>query len=503
MVYISRNSPTGLLGIGGESAATHYGSMEGYEGVVVDVVVDQFHSNYGKDGYPVGSVKVRIFEVDGGKNSEFLDWASPIDSTIQEYPLLGEKVKILKALGKAYYLRKTNLTNTLQDNAMLNLEAQLDNRAVTLRQKVTSENKELEKNKHKFGEYYKPDSRVRQLKHFEGDVLIQGKMGNSIRFGSSQMDISSKSLAPNIIIRAGQAKDAELNKCSSNTIHGLILEDVNNDVSSLWLTTDQIVNFKPITRLLKSHYRSILNATTVFDGASAIMNSDRVIISSKKNQIMLFSNDEIYMNSYSRIGMDTNESIALTANIDISARASGNFEVNVDEDILMTAASDASIISSEKISMLSNKIFVGSINSDAEPLVGGTSLSKWLARLILVLMGTPVQVLPWTNQRAVLLPQEPISGTSTVQHTIPMTGILSPPIVTGLMALYKELAALNSGQQVPMFFAGAPFNSQDNYTTINNQNPSMAILKNEFKEGTKLTIENNKWNLSDPYYKVI
>lgn len=505
MTYISRNNPTGLIGVGGESPATHHKSIEGYEGIVVDVIVDQFHPQYGKDGYVAGCIKVRIFEVDTGKDSELLDWAFPIDSTIQEYPLLGEQVKITKVLGQYHYFRKTNLTNKLQENAMLNLESQLDNRPSKLRQKVTSKNKEIEKEKHKFGEYFKPDSRVRQLKHFEGDLIVQGKMGNSIRFGSSQADITSKSLSPNVIIRAGQAKEEEVNQSTSDTVHGLILENINLDVSSLWLTTDQVLNFRPITRELGSFFRSIRDGTTTYDGASGILSSDRIILTSKNDHIMLFSNDEVYINSFSRIGIDTNESIVLTANLDFSVKTSRNFEVSVDEDALVFAASDIAMVSGERASLLSNKVYIGSIDSDEEPMIGGTSLSKWLARLILVLMGEPMEITakPWiSTQKAVLLPPQAITGTATFQHTIPMIGTLNPQIATALIMLYSELVQPNVGQRIQTPFSGAPFNSIDNFTSINNQDPSMAIVKNEFKEGTKRTVEKNKWKLSDSYYKV-
>jgi hypothetical protein len=507
MAYISRNNPTGLIAIGGETPASYHRSLEGYEGIVTDVIVDQFHSKYGKDGYVVGCVKVRIFEVDNGKSDELLDWAFPLDSTIQEYPLLGEKVKITKALGQHFYLRKTNLTNKLQENAMLNLDSQLNERPSKIRSSIVSENKEIEKEKHKFGEYFKPDSRVRQLKHFEGDVLIQGKMGNSIRFGSSQMDLTNKSLAPSLILRAGQAKDAEVNSCTTDAIHGLILEDINNDISSLWLTVDQVLDFEPITNTIGSFNRSLLDAPNIYDGAAAVLTSDKLLLTAKNGHIMMYSNNEIYMNSFSRIAMDTNESIVLTANLDFTVNGGRNFEVAVDEDIIFKAASDISMISSENFSLLSNKIYLGSIGDEREPMVGGMSLSMWLARLITVLAGNPgligvqkagVPAVPPPS--AALLPDF-----ATYVHGLTPMGIpvvLNNIIVTGLQALYAELALPNTGTTLKQLFAGAPFNSQDNFTSINNQDASMIIVKNEFETGTRTKIENGSWELSKPFYRV-
>lgn len=497
-----RPSPDGLLSV--SSAHISAGNVQEpfYEAMVIDVILDQFHPQYSVDGYNVGMIKIRLFTQDHSRDDELLSWAFPIDSTIQEMPLIGEIVMVNKVLGNFFYTRKLYIAHRMQENAMINVNKLLNNRPDQLRTTIPKTEQELALDVHKFGRYFRPDSRVRPLKHFEGDVIIQGRMGNSIRFGSSQMEPGNKSLAPNIILRTGQAKDVEITACTSDKIFGLVIEDPDNDVSSIWMTSDQVIPFEQITKEAGSNFRSLVNQPQKYDGGSVLINSDRVILDAKNTHIMMFANEEIYLNSFKNTSIDTDSSIILTANIDIGMYSSRNIEGIADVDFRVNAGKDIFMLSMEKTSLLASKIYIGGVDNDEEPLVGGTSLSKWLARLILTLMGTPSALPPWTTQQGTVVPP-PVEGTATNIHVVTSVGPgkLSPEIVTGLIRLYSELIPPNSGQKVPRPFAGAPFNSNDNYVRL--ANDMVMMQKNEFKSGTQTKIENNKWLLKESYYKVV
>ena len=499
--YSTRATQDGFLAVSSGQGSVQSVNEPFYEALVVDVILDQFHPEYSPDAYNVGTIKIRLFTQDHSRDNNLLNWAYPFDSTIQEMPLIGEVVTINKVLGNFFYNRKVYIAHRMQENAMININKLLNNRPSQLRNTIPSGETELTLDKHKFGKYFRPDSRVRPLKHFEGDVIIQGRMGNSIRFGSSQMEPGNKGMAPNIILRAGQAKDVEKQACTSDKIFGLIIEDPDKDASSIWMTSDQVIPFEQITKDAGSNFRSLVNHPQKYDGGSILINSDRVMLDAKKTHVMLFANEEIYLNSYKNTSIDTDSSIILTANIDVGLYASRTIEHVADVDLRVTTGKDIFLLSMEKTSLLSGKIFIGSVDNDEEPMVGGASLSKWLARLILVLMGTPSTVLPWSTQKTTVLPPVPVPGTATAFHTIPYVGSLSQEIVTGLTMLYTELVKPNTGQKIPSFFSGAPFNSGDNFVTLGND--LVMMQKNNFKSGKQTKIENNTWILKDPYYKVI
>jgi hypothetical protein len=377
--YVVREAPFGVASFGAQGSARSVANSS-YEGIVVDVITDHMHWQHSDDGYNVGSIKVRILSTDNSLDEELLNWADPVDSTIQEMPLVGELALLNKIMGDYFYSRKVNMTHKLSENGMLNLNSQLSNRYANSKSQIAKASVEIsEMGNHQFGQYFRPDSRVRPLKHFEGDVLFQGRMGNSIRFGSSQLDPSSKSLAPNIILRTGQAKDIEFKNCSTDKVFGLIVEDINNDASSIWMTSDQVTPFDPITRSAGSFYRSIKNPTQKFDGAQLILNSDRIVLAAKNTHVMLFANEEIYLNSFKNTSIDTDSNILLSANIDIEFAAGGNIDSVTNVDYTIRAGQDILSMSIAKTSLLASKIFIGSIKNDAEPMVGGMSLSIFLS----------------------------------------------------------------------------------------------------------------------------
>lgn len=497
--YTYRGRPDGLLATSTTGDTARVVPEPFYLGLVEDVIVDHFHPDYATDGFNVGAIKVRIFTVDDSKDKDLLGWADPIDTTLQEMPLIGEVVILKKVLSNFFYTRKVNIAHRLQENAMLKMNDVLNKRPSKLKTSLTGNSSRVESEQHKFGQYYKPDSRVRPLKHFEGDVIMQGRMGHSIRFGSSQIDPSSKAMAPNILLRTGQARDVEFKACTSDKIFGLILEDINNDVSSLWMTSDQVIPYEPTIVDAGSFHRSLKNAPNLYNGGSIIINSDRVVLGSKKTHILMYAQEEIYLNSFKNTSIDTDNNIILAANVDIRNMSGRNIDNIADRDYTLSVGNDITIMATKNFSLVADKIFLGSIGNDSEPMVGGISLSKWLARLILTLMGTPTSILPWTTQQTTTVPP-PVPGTATAAHTL-FPGVLSPDIMGGLIKLYTELVIPNSGQSIPSAFAGAPFNSGDNFVNMGNELPS--IQKNNFKSGKTATVKNNSWALPDPYYRAV
>ena len=509
--YVYRRKPEGLLSTTDTAASARPLTSEFYEAIVVDVILDHHHPQYAKkDGYNVGCIKIRIFSVHNGRSDDLLDWADPIESSILEMPLIGELVILHKILGIFYYTRKVFLAHRMQENGMLQLNNALNSRSDKLKSKIATTKQELTVEDHKFGEYFKPDSRVRPLKHFEGDLLIQGRMGNSIRFGSSQMELSSPGMAPNIILRTGQGKDIEKTDASKESIFGLILEDINKDASSIWMTSDQNIPFEPITINAGSFNRSIQAPPQKYGGAQIILNSDAIILDAKKTHILLYSNEEIYLNSFKNTAIDTDSSIILTANLDIELKTGRRVDIQADSDVTIISGNDISMVAAGTMSLLAKKIYLGSSANDVEPTVGGTSLSMWLARLIQALMGVgitppqlPYQLTGSPIPTTVVPPLVP--GPAAITHGLmgSMPVQLSSIVITGLTALYAELMSPNAGSIKKLPYSGAPFNSSDVFVNMGNENTSALIEKNEFKTGEQIKTENSKWKLSDDYYKVL
>jgi hypothetical protein len=479
-----------------------------YEAIVEDVILDSTHPFYSKvDGYNIGTIRVRILEYTQTIEHKLLPWADPIDRTMLEIPLIGELVLLQKVRGNFFYTKRVSFAHRIQEDGWIgsrkNLNARPNNRAKdNIRSAV-----ELDQFNVEFGKYFYPDSRVRQLHPFEGDMIFQGRMGHSIRFGSSKMDPASEGLAPNIILRAGQGKDVEQDAASIDTVFGLVLEDVNKDASSVWLTSDQVVILDAATKSAGSWARSYkgLGDTGQIKGASIVANSDRIVLNSKNTDITLFSREEIHLNSFNNTSIDTDNSILLTANVEIVQKAGEDIRFIADNDFKINTGNDFISITLKNTSILAEKIYIGSFEEDKEPMVGGTSLSVFLGRLILTLMGNPAGLPAHpAGTDPPSLPRAASPGIATTTHVIGGMGpaALNPAIVARLIQLYGELSPNNSGQRKSRRpFAGASFNSRDSFVVLKNETPS--IEKNDFKTGEQLEVISSQWKLSDPYYKVL
>ena len=95
------------------------------------------------------------------------------------------------------------------------------------------------------GDYFKEQTKIKPLLPYEGDTIIEGRFGNSIRFGSTNIGESileenknrwsdnSTVGDPILIIRNGQLEETD----GKGWVHSI--EDIDDDASSIYLTSNQ------------------------------------------------------------------------------------------------------------------------------------------------------------------------------------------------------------------------------------------------------------------------
>lgn len=183
----------------------------------------------------------------------------------------------------------------------------------------------------------------KQLQPFEGDFILQGRYGNSIRFGATALTTKAPwtdgttgvSGDPVIAIRVDrQTTDQEKDM--------FVVEDINNDDTSIYLTTSQPVklnlassallepwsrsNFNGISTLRTvigvsgsaSNVNDILKVASLqtgkqnsYKGSQLLTNSDRIILNAREDYLMMFGSRGIIMSSPEEIKIDTDLSITL------------------------------------------------------------------------------------------------------------------------------------------------------------------------------------------------
>ncbi len=228
--------------------------------------------------------------------------AYPLNPSNKNYPLLNEVVYIISlpdtdigkrnTSSKKYYINIVGLWNHPHHNGYpllankLPPEQQKDyqqTEAGSVR-RVTDNSTEIN-----LGKTFKERANIHPILPFEGDVIYEGRWGNSIRLGSTVMKTpnnwssTGKDGDPISIIRNGQG---------SQTNEGWIptVENVNNDNSSIYLTSTQNVPLNASSTSYVSYSKDSAPSTpSKFAGAQILLSSGRLVFNSYNDHILLTS----------------------------------------------------------------------------------------------------------------------------------------------------------------------------------------------------------------------
>jgi hypothetical protein len=332
---------------------------------VIDIVLNDQHPKFKEVGEWNGIGTIFYLTTENPTTQDVSEQKAKCAlSNLKQYPLINEIVYLFSLPdpssqnsgdnGIQYYFNTVNVWNSPHHNALpnglvLSEDQQKDyqNTEAGAVRRVTDGSTEIN-----LGATFKEKSNINPLLPFEGDIFQEGRWGNSIRFGSTVKGFTNWSEAgengdPITLIRNGE--DPE------NNPNGWIpvVEDINNDLSSIWMTSTQQI---PI-EVASSNYNSYTSPPTTpnqYVGAQVIANSDRILLNSKTDHIMLSSATSINMNAVDSVNIDTEEHV-----VDASSILLGSKD-----------ATEALMLGNKTISLLGKMIDeMNAINSQLSALV--------------------------------------------------------------------------------------------------------------------------------------
>jgi hypothetical protein len=183
---------------------------------------------------------------------------------------------------------------------------------------------------------------IKTLLSFEGDHIIQGRQGAALRFGSTTKLFSNLNEwseignddNPITILSNGFSYEP------GEKFH---VEKINKDLSTIYLTSAQILplqtdrtgNINPLTNPIDP---------SKYSNAQIIINSDRITLNSKKDEVMIFAKTNVEISTKNIINLNANERIHLNG----------------------------------------GTVFLGTVNNQlpSEPLILGNKWKKWMEDLI-------------------------------------------------------------------------------------------------------------------------
>ena len=253
------------------------------------------------------------------------DYAFPFDKNNFTFPIKGETVVVFKIAGQTFWMPYTNTPYSNYRRDYITHKA-TESGDVTQVGGSTSA-KDLKANANAGGtnnnpsttkssdkKEYTQNEKIKFIKPKEGDTILSGRVGNTIRLSEFFLSSDGKSY-PGIFIRNKQ--NAELD---SKPIGELIDEDINKDGSSVYIVSGKTK--VPFKETIKKEKKAFKQYPSDFSGDQLFVNSDRIILSAKAKEFIIFgkgntgvitdgnysvdAGKEVYINSDNKITIHSN-----------------------------------------------------------------------------------------------------------------------------------------------------------------------------------------------------
>jgi hypothetical protein len=291
---------------------------------VLSIVLDETHPRFKELGEWNGLGIIEYEEVNNPLPSQSLPTARPLTGNNKNLPLINEIVYIIgfpdtdidsiSSNTADYYINIVSLWNHPHHNAYPTAPNTLpptqqkdyvQTEAGSIR-RVTDQSTEIF-----LGKTFVERSNIHPILPFEGDIISEGRWGNSIRIGSTvkntpnNWSVTGSNGDPILILRNGQGKQTEEGWVPT-------VEDINNDDSSIYLTSTQRVPLKASSTIYDS-YQTAPSSPDQYSGKQVILNSGRLVFNSTQDHILLSSNQTIGFNAVSGFNFDTKSNFVVNA----------------------------------------------------------------------------------------------------------------------------------------------------------------------------------------------
>jgi len=262
------------------------------------------------------------------------DIAYPFDKNNFTFPIKGETVIILKIDGETYYLPYSSTPYpNYREKARLKVAAEPINNSINsnggkdLREtKETggSNNPNAKKDKENTGGYV-VNEKIKFLNPKNGDTIISGRAGNTIRFSEFFLTQDDKTPSPGIYIRNKQNPELD-----SKPIGTLINEDINKDGTSIYIVSGKVkIPFKETTKKQKVAFKDFPSSDKL-KGDQLFVNSDRIVLSAKASEFIIFGKGNTGIITDGRFTVDSIGDTHIQSNSNIVLQTNRNIVLGTD-----------------------------------------------------------------------------------------------------------------------------------------------------------------------------
>jgi hypothetical protein len=298
---------------------------------VIDIVLDENHPKFKDVGGWNGIGAIYYEFTNQSATGTTINFALPYDSQIKTYPLVNEIVLLFSLPNQQqgqntsnqsyFYLKPLGIWNHPHHDAypnsstVINRNQRRDYKATengTVR-RVKDESTEIDLNSpvNPSQNTFVEKTDIHPLMPYMGDSLLEGRHGQSLRFGSTAKSKSSinnnwsstgDNGDPITIIRNGQpAKVSDRGWIP-------IVENINDDLSSIYLTSYQKIPFN-------ISYTSKSTLPSQFTNPQIILNSDRIVLNAKTDSVLISGEKSVEIFSNSNVNIESTSEIDITSKL--------------------------------------------------------------------------------------------------------------------------------------------------------------------------------------------
>jgi hypothetical protein len=320
---------------------------------VMSIVLDEFHPRFLELGEWNGLGTIEYESVKNPFSGNDRPTAKPLLGNNKGLPLVNEivyiipfpdtKIGIITSNVSNYYINVIALWNHPHHNGypkdpnQLPESQQVDYIQTQLGnvRRVTDQSTEIF-----LGNTFVERANIHPLLPFEGDIITEGRWGNSIRLGSTVTTKTSEpkglnnwsttglSGDPIIIIRNGQGDQLG----DEGWIP--VTENINDNDSSIYLTSTQRLPLQVSKNVTYKSYNTQPQALNEFTGKQVIINSGRLVFNSNSDHILLTSNQSVGLNAINSVNIDTPLTVVQSDNILLGSKDAT--ESMIKGDLLIT-----------------------------------------------------------------------------------------------------------------------------------------------------------------------
>ena len=289
---------------------------------VINIVLDEANPRFKEFGEWNGLGTIEFDLVDSPTPpNQLYPTARPLDPSVKSFPLINEIVYILALpntnIGEFastktnYYINTVGIWNHPHHNAfpqnsnILPPSQQKDYVQTQLGsvRRVTDQSTEIF-----LGATFVERGNIHPLLPFEGDKILEGRWGNSIRLGSTVKNTpntwssTGENGDPITIIRNGQG---------NQTDEGWVptIEDINNDDTSIYFTSTQKIPLEASSTSYSSYSSNPPTTPNEYAGRQLLLNSGRLVFNSTEDHILLSSIKTVNINAINGFNVDSPQSV--------------------------------------------------------------------------------------------------------------------------------------------------------------------------------------------------